>query len=198
MTAAQHIGLQEIAAAKHREMIRAHGGAVVGDADEDRRLLKAAGEKTPRRQKGRTVPKQAGEAEVEEESTPRLPARFELDVNEPDHVMVIKRADGTAFEIRPKQTFGSSRMIGWYGNRIEALEGEATACDDPQEAERIIAEIYTCEQNMLRLSIPDLPEGLIMELSPITMTSIRVFLNEIGNEIVQETVRVVGKLRGQP
>lgn len=142
-----------------------------------------------------------GEAAVEEDETARevepLPAYVELDSGEPEHLIAITRRSGKKVELRPVITFASARKNGWYQKQINRLAAEADATTDETRVDEIVAEISRFQHAMLRTSIPNLPEGLLEDLSPGQVAGLMAAMERISEESQAETTRIRGKVLGR-
>jgi hypothetical protein len=149
--------------------------------------------------RGRTVP-EAETQQLDPDDAPTrdpLPAYLELDAGEANHVIVVKRLNKPDVALRPRITFGSARKNGWYQRQINKLVEEGDSTDDESRLDGIIAEVSRLQHAMLRTSIPDLPDGLLDEISPGQMTGIMTAMERIAEETQAESERIAGKVRGQ-
>lgn len=157
----------EVVGALFRERVRKAGGLVVGDAAQDRQTLLAAGytvvmpDGTTVRPKGRPVPERIGRDEIVATREDERPEYIEIDVGAGERVIRLTERDGTVHELHPFVTYGNAKKINWYGKQLDKLQAELDACDEIAAMEAIMERASALEERMVRLSIPDFPEGLL-------------------------------------
>lgn len=164
----------EIMGAKFREGIRAAGNGrvpVVGDPDEDRRILSLAAAQ--------------GQLTTKDER----PDYVEIDVADGLREIVLKRSDGTRISVHPQLLYGAAKKLKFYDRQMKKIQAEMDTCDDEEEMERLFQRGSEIEEKTIRVVIPDLPSGLLNSLDPGSITKLMETAKRMRGEVDEEDDR---------
>jgi hypothetical protein len=117
---------------------------------------------------GTAVRVSPGEAAVAQEARPPVPSRVDLASGKPEHTITLRRVStGETIEVHPLIRTGAvARERDWYARRIAELEPLLLAEKDKLEFDVLNSQVSTLIHEQAQLMIPDLPAGLLDDLSP--------------------------------
>lgn len=149
------LSAQEVQGAKFRERVRKAGGLVVGDSTVDQETLRRAG-----------VTAQAAKRD-------NRPDSIEIDAAEGLREIVIVERDGTRHALHPFLSYGDAKKLPFYERVIPTIQAELNACEDEEQYLALLERAGQMEERMMRLVIPDMPEGLLNRLPTSALQQLR-------------------------
>lgn len=111
-------------------------------------------------------------------------AHTELDADEGARSLTVRRRDGSRVTLRIVITAGSERWERRHRKRIAALTKQYDESTDDEELDRLDTLISQEQDALMRRMIPDLPDGLVEELTITALTHLHSLIGGIFEEII--------------
>lgn len=133
---------------------------------------------------GATVKVSPAEAAIANEQRAAVPSRVDLASGKPEHTITLRRvSDGSLVEVHPLIRTGFvARESAWYARRLSELEPLMEQATDKAEFDRLNQQYSELMHGRFKLVVPDLPDGLLDDLSPGTDQHFWNTLTKIAND----------------